>query len=109
MLGVVEIDAIAVVGMVLDARAGATPKGFIWQVVVSPRTRAKRDIIAHHAGLRILGSQDVVVQRAFIIVGVLSLGLPAEKMAGELEHVVGVTSLRGVGAEGLREFLFRTK
>ena len=58
-----------------------------------PHPGTERDEIAHHARLRVLRSQDVVVEGPLVVVGVLGLRVPEEQVPGELEHVVGVAGL----------------
>ena len=98
-----KINAVAVFGVVLDARAGAAPEGVVEAVVDFPGARAQGHVVAHHAGLGVLRSENVVVECALVIVGVLGAGIPPEKVARQLEHVVGVAGLGRVRTQGLGE------
>src|SRR5581483_12221368 len=96
-------------GVVLDACAGAAPERVVWRVVLALRTGAKRNVIAHHPGDRVLRSQNVVQERPLIIIPILGPRLPTKKVPGEFEHVVGVAGFGGVAAQRLRKMLFGTE
>jgi len=101
-----EINAVAVFGVVLHTRAGATPEGAVGVAVILARTRPERDVIASHSVGRILRSQNVVVEGALVVIRISWFGVPLEEVARQLEHVVGVASLCRVRPERLGERFF---
>ena len=105
LVAVMEVDAVAVLRVVLDARAGAAPEGVVEAVVDLARPGAQRHVVAHHAALGILRREDVVVEGPLVVVGVLGARVPAEEVPRQLEHVVGVAGLGRVRAERLGELL----
>ena len=66
-----------------------------------------KSVVAHHAALRILRGQDVVIERAFVVIGVFGLGLPAKQVPGQLEHIIRVASFGSIRTKSLREPLLR--
>src|SRR5262249_4390727 len=59
---IVEIDRIGILRVVLHPRSYATPERVILGGIRLESARAKRDVVAHHSGCRILRGEDVVVQ-----------------------------------------------
>ena len=52
--------------------------------------------ICHHTGLRILLTQNMVVEGPFIIIRNGSIGCPAEQMTGQFQHIIGTTRFPGI-------------
>jgi len=89
--------------MVLHAGADAAGEGVEGIAELLPAPHAQRDEVAHHAVSGILAGEDVIIERALVIVGQFLIRSQAEEMAGEFEHVVGVAALAGVVAEAVVE------
>ena len=98
-----EIDAVAVLDMVFHAGADAAPERFGRAAVRLEVAGLERDIIGHHALLRVLRGEDVVVQGAFVKVGIFGRRRPLEEMPRQLQHVVGVAGFRRARAKMLAE------
>ncbi len=90
---VVEKDRVAVLGMVLHARAHAAPERVVGSRIRLECARPERHIIAHHPRGRVLRGEDMVVKPALIEIHFLDRRLEPEKLAGQLEHVIGVAGL----------------
>jgi len=108
-LAVVEVDALAVFRVILDAGADTAPEAVFGSRVLLAAflVVTQRHEVAHHSRRRVLRGQNVVVQRALIVVGILRTRVPAEEMSRQLEHVVGIAGFARVGAECLRQGLLR--
>ena len=65
-----EIDRVAVLGVVLHARAGAAPEGIERRAEELEISRPGGLEIRHHPGVRVLRCEDGVVERALVVVGV---------------------------------------
>src|SRR2546426_4827004 len=76
----VEVNAVAVLAMILYSGAGAAPEIAIGGVKVLARAGAERDVIAHHACLRVLRGKNMIVEAALVVISILRLRLPAEQM-----------------------------
>ena len=94
-----EIDAVAVLDMVFHAGADAAPERFGRAAVGLEVSGFERDVVGHHAALRVLRGQNMVVQGTLIIVGIGWGGRPLEEVPGQLQHIIGVAGLRRAGAE----------
>jgi len=98
-LVVVEVDRVGVLGVILQAGAGAAPERVTRRVEVLPMPRRQRDEVHHHPGARVLRRQDRVDQVPLVVVDMLGARLPGEQVTRQPEHVVGATSLLRVRIE----------
>src|ERR1017187_3734267 len=71
--------------------------------------RLERHEINEHARLRVLRREDVVVKSALVKIHLRRVRFQREQLARELEHVVGVAGLTGIGAQMPRELVGREK
>jgi len=102
---VVEVDAVGEARPGLHARPVAAPEGIERQAEHPPVPRRLRDVVLELPRLRPLGSEDAVEEGALHELRVLRLTREAQKLAGELQHVVGLAGLVGrvrepVGGQG---------
>lgn len=67
------------------------------------RPRQQRQEVANHAGLRVLLSQNMVIQGSFVIIGYARIRLPAEQVSAQLQHIIGATSLTRIAIQEVRE------
>ena len=67
--------------------------------------RDRQEILVH-AGAGLDGAQTVVEEIALVIIHVARIGIPAEQMPRQLEHVVGTAAF--LVRRGLDEFLRQT-
>ena len=102
--GAVEIDRVAVLGVVLHPGAGAAPERSFRRVEEPHVARPRRLEVGHHPALRILRRQDAVVERALVVVGVRGGRIGLQQHARQPQHVVRAARLHRLGgAEMLRE------
>ena len=89
-----EIDELSIASVVLHSRSHTAPEGLKGGGIDLEGARTKGEIINHHTGFRMLGSEDVIVKGSLVVIRFLSGGLPAKEMFCELELVIGFAGFR---------------
>src|ERR1700722_10764681 len=96
-----KVESIAELREIFQPAAAATEEAFVRNEVNLPLSGLHAEVVKRRAIGRVGRGEDVVQKSALIIVRILRFGLPGEELAGELEHVVGVTGfLREIGKLG---------
>ena len=96
LAGALEVDALVIAGGVFDARADAT----VGAVEIGAEVAVQGREISHRAGVGGDGGEQVVVEGAFEVVGVVGTVRRAfDQARGELQHVLRVAALGGGGRQ----------
>jgi hypothetical protein len=104
----VEVDAFAVADVIFHARAHAAGPGVAQRLVLLVVAGLEREIV-NDAAVGVLRGADVVEQGALEEIRHAGVGVPAEDVPGELEHVVHVAGLGGGRAEAVVEAVGRAE
>ena len=104
-----EVDAITVFRVVLHARTVTACPIIKRSAVGSMGPARKWNEVTHHPRFWVLRRENMVDMRSFVKVEILGPWLPFKQMPRELEHVVGITSLTGVGAQPIAAFVRRAQ
>ena len=91
-------------GVVLHARAHTAGEG-VRVLEGLEATHGQREEIGHPPVFGVLGRQDVVQQAPFVIIHRPWGGVDPEKQVGQLEHVVHIAGLCGLGAQAHAELV----
>ncbi len=97
ILSVVEINGVAVFGVVFNARAGAAPEGIEGRAIKFWIARPDGLEIRHHAIVRVLRREDAIVEGEFVEIGVGGGGILGKERARELEQVMLAAGFDGLG------------
>lgn len=97
-----EIDGFMGSDMVFEAGADAAGEGVIERLVFFMMSWFKREVIDDSA-IGVLSGADVVEKGALVEIGHRRLGVPAEDVASELEHVVDIAGFSRGRAEAIVE------
>ena len=103
------IDAFGILSMALEATAHTTPERLFRRTIHLIRATQQGEKIAYHTALRVLLGKNMIIERTFIVIGHSWIGIPAEKMARQFQHVVGTAGLAiDIGSHlcGIKEMLF---
>ncbi|KQV49098.1 hypothetical protein ASC93_13640 [Massilia sp. Root335] len=94
---IVEIDGIAVLGVIFHTRAGTAEERMLMCAVELRKGAPGGLEVGQHATVRILGREDAVEQCTFVIVGVGGRWLLGEQGLRQAQHIVGATGFHGLG------------
>lgn len=73
------------------------------------RARLQREVVEHPAILRVLRRENVIPQRALVVVREVCARRNAEQSLRQLEHVVGVAGLGRILAKAIVQLAGRAK
>src|SRR6202034_2796185 len=100
---IVKIEPLAQLREIFQAGTAATEEALVRNEVNFPLAGLHSEVVKRRPIRWVGGGEDVVQKGALVIVSVLRPGLPAEQLAGELEHVIGVAGflreIRKLGGE----------
>ena len=96
---VVIINTLTVLCMTLESASHTAPEGILRRTVHFVCSAKQRQEIAYHARLRILLTQNVVIESPLVIVGHGGVCRPAKEMLGEFQHVVSAASLARIAID----------
>ncbi len=89
----VGVDEFTVLGVALDTGPYAAPHALVHLRIHAVVIGAHRREVDESARIGPLRRQDVVVQRALVVIAVRTPGIAEEQQLGELEHIVGIAGL----------------
>lgn len=88
-----EVDARRILHMTLETTAHTAPEATISRRIQAIGTRLQWGKIADHRALRVLLTEDMIVERTLVVISYLARWIPREEMVGKFQKVEGATVL----------------
>ena len=105
LAGRTVVNALGIFGVTLEAAPHTAPERLFGGAVHLVGSAQQRQKIANHAACGVLLGEDMVEQRTLGVVGDARIGLAAEEMTSEFQHIVGAACLARIAVYILRHLV----
>ena len=96
-----EIDAGRILHMALESTAHTAPETAVPCGIQAIGTRLQWSEIADHRTLRVLLTEDMIVECTLVVIGYLAGWIPREEVVGKFQEIEGATVLTIITREML--------
>ena len=88
-----EVDARSILHMVLETTTHTAPEAILLGRIKTISTCPQWSEVTNHTCLRILLTEDVIIERTLVVIGYLAAWIPREEMVGEFHEIEGAAVL----------------